>query len=196
MIQLASRSVLLNLERRYTERFSSLSDSNISLGLDIPESENEIAQVSFFLYRVDVDRSARHRRVASSKGESSSRRWALSLELHYLLSVSCNSPEIQQEQLSRVMSILEENSILYGEQLARPMGWQPGGAVPDPWSANSALIVSLESMTHEDMLRLWDAIEPSYRLSVPYLVRTVQLSPKEMEADTLVDSVAIAYVER
>lgn len=61
MIQLASRSVLLNLEQRYVEKYASLSDSCISLRLDTPESENEIAQVSLFLCRVEVDRTSRYR---------------------------------------------------------------------------------------------------------------------------------------
>ena len=34
-------------------------------------------------------------------------------------------------------------------------------------------------MKHEDMMRLWDGFDLPYQLSVPYLVRTVRLAPRE-----------------
>jgi len=36
--------------------------------------------------------------------------------------------------------------------------------------------VSLASMNHEDMMRLWDGFDLPYQLSVSYLVRTVRLA--------------------
>ena len=37
-------------------------------------------------------------------------------------------------------------------------------------------------MSVEDMMRLWEAIAPSYRISVPYVARIVTLDVEEDEA--------------
>ena len=50
------------------------------------------------------------------------------------------------------------------------------------WEPDDALKVTIDALSHEDMMRLWDLLEPTYRLSVPYLVRTVKLTPVEQPA--------------
>jgi len=47
------------------------------------------------------------------------------------------------------------------------------------WEPEDALRISMAPMKHEDMMRLWDGFDLPYQLSVPYLVRTVRLAPRE-----------------
>ena len=35
--------------------------------------------------------------------------------------------------------------------------------------------ITLGELSNEDLMRIWDAIDPSYRVSVPYVARVVQL---------------------
>jgi len=41
-------------------------------------------------------------------------------------------------------------------------------------------------MTVEDMMRIWDAVTPSYRLSAPFVARVLQLDIETVEARNVV----------
>lgn len=76
------------------------------------------------------------------------------------------------------MSILDTHAMLSGDLLDTTFAWGEG----------ASLTVALESMPTEDMMRIWDSLSPSYRLSIPYLVRTVLLQPTERTDAPVVDS--------
>ncbi len=139
----------------------------------------EIANhVSLFLYRVDVDRTRRHAELPRIDRQAPER-FALALELHYPLTVwSGGTAEREQEILSDSMEILDEHALLSGDLLDSNF----------PWEEGSEIKVCLESMTNEDMLRLWDSFEPAYHLSVPYLARTLLLRPLERSSIGIVES--------
>jgi len=83
------------------------------------------------------------------------------------------------------MEILQEFSILQGSLLSPAHSWDP----------EDALRIALASMNHEDLMRLWDGFDLPYQLSVPYLVRTVRLAPRE-SGDSLTTSRTLALGSR
>jgi hypothetical protein len=141
--------------------------------------------VSLLLYRVDVDEARRNVESPAGTMGRSSTGW-LGLELSYLLTVWGSQSAVgEQEMLQHCMEILQRFAILKGPQLDPKYAWEP----------EDALRVSLAAMNHEDLMRLWDGFDLPYQLSVPYLVRTVRLAPRE-SGDGLVGSRALAVGSR
>jgi hypothetical protein len=130
-----------------------------------------LSKVSLFLYRVGVDPARRHKEYPP-KTPGAGPRTALLLELHYLLTVWMTDAEREHQVLQDCIEILEKNAIVGNSLLDPAYTWEP----------DDALKVTMESLSHEDMMRLWDLLEPTYRLSVPYVVRTVKLTPVEQPA--------------
>jgi len=127
--------------------------------------------VSLLLYRVDIDATRRSVETPAGPPPRANRQW-LGLELSYLLTVwGKNSASGEQVILQHCMEILQEFSILQGSLLCPAYSWDP----------EDALRISLAPMNHEDMMRLWDGFDLPYQLSMPYLVRTVRLAPRESE---------------
>jgi hypothetical protein len=141
-------------------------------------------RVALFLYRVEVDETRRHVELPRL-APMAPRRVALGLELHYLLTVWGGAdPAGEQIMLARCMDILDRHAVITGNLL------DPGY----PWEAEDGLRVSLSHLTTEDMLRLWDSLEPPYQISVPYVVRTVRLAARERPDAAITDSRTLVMV--
>jgi hypothetical protein len=82
------------------------------------------------------------------------------------------------------MEILDQQPVLSGPLL------DPGY----PWDADATLRVTLDHQSPEESFRLWDALNPSYRLSVPYIIRTIRLSAAELAEAPPVGAVTRVYV--
>lgn len=144
-------------------------------------------RVGILLYRVGADHTRRHIDMPRLSPTAPART-SLGVELHYMLVVwGKNSPEGEQVMLGRCMRILDTQAVLTGPLLSPSYTWEPG----------VGLQVVMDSMETEDFLRLWDGFEGPPPLSVPYLVRTVRLTPVErvdapmVEARTLVSVGAV-----
>jgi hypothetical protein len=68
------------------------------------------------------------------------------------------------------MRQLYQHPILDASALSPEAGWAPDEVVQ---------IIPSELST-EDMMRIWDALEPPYRLSVSYIARRVRLDPDRL----------------
>lgn len=125
--------------------------------------------VTLFLYRVDVDPTRRHIEIAPEEFGEPGRR-SLALNLHFLLTVwGKNDDRGKAHQvLQHCIQCLDEQAILSGAQLTE-YDWPPG----------MSLKVAMESMSTEDMMRIWDSLDVAYRLSVPYVVRTVRTKSRK-----------------
>lgn len=143
-------------------------------------------RIALFLYRVDIDESRRQVQLPRLTPATPSR-FALGLELHYMLTVwGGQDPEGEQQMLARCMDALERHALVSGTLLHPGYTWEP----------QDALRISLAHLSTEDMLRLWDSLEPSYQLSVPYVVRTVRLSVREQTGPVLADTRTLAVAPR
>jgi hypothetical protein len=135
-------------------------------------------RVGVLLYRVGLDRTRRHVELPRMPANAPPRS-ALGLELHYLLIVwGRNSPEGEQLMLGRCMQILDRFAVVSGPLLSSAYQWDPG----------IALQIAPDALETEDFLRLWDGFEGPPLLSMPYLLRTVRLSPVERTEAPMVDS--------
>lgn len=135
-------------------------------------------KVALFLYRVEVDESRRNIDLPRL-APNAPRRQALGLELHYLLTVwGQRNAEGEQVMLARCMDILDRHALITGPLL------DPGY----PWEPEDSLRVAINHLSTEDMLRLWDSLEPPYQLSVPYVVRTARLAARDRPDPAIADS--------
>ena len=134
--------------------------------------------IALILYRIDVDQTRRHVQLTRATPTSPTRS-ALGLELHYLLAVwGKGSAAGEQVTLGDCMSILDVNAVITGPLLSTTYTWEP----------DDALKVTIDSVSVEDMWRLWDGIDAAYQLSVPYLIRTVRLTPVETAITPMADT--------
>jgi hypothetical protein len=120
--------------------------------------------VSLYLYRVTVNDHLRNTRPHRAPELSQQ---PLPLDLHYLLSVWSGSAETEQFLLAWAMRHLHEHPILDRSSLTPDGGWAPDEVVH----------IVPDELSNEDLLRLWDTITPSYRISYSYVARVIQLEP-------------------
>lgn len=127
----------------------------------------ETTRITLYLYRVTVNEHGRQtRRVRSDRPVP------VSLDLHYLLSAWAANPLDEQVALAWTVRQLHQAPVLDASSLSPEGGWRRDEVVQ---------VVPSELST-EDVMRIWDALEPSYRLSVSYVARVVSLDPDIDEA--------------
>jgi hypothetical protein len=131
--------------------------------------------VTLFLYRVVVDPSRRHIELPPAQfGESP--RQALALQLHLLLTVwgATNDDGRSLEVLQECLESLDKHAII------PTLGTSPHAGV--------SLKVTIESLSNEDMMRIWDSLDVSYRMSVPLVARTIRTKAHPVDRSAPVTS--------
>lgn len=131
---------------------------------DFTRIDNVLAlpALTLYLFRITMNEHARNvRRPVGARIEDV----PLAVDLHYLLTAWADSAEEEQTTLAWAMRELYLHPVLDAAALARDAGWEPGDVIQ---------IVPSELST-EDIMRIWDALEPSYRLSVSYVARVVRV---------------------
>lgn len=131
---------------------------------DFTRIDNVLAlpALTLYLFRITMNEHARNvRRPVGALVEDV----PLAVDLHYLLTAWADSAEEEQTTLAWAMRELYLHPVLDAAALARDAGWEPGDVIQ---------IVPSELST-EDIMRIWDALEPSYRLSVSYVARVVRV---------------------
>lgn len=118
--------------------------------------------LSLYMYRIQMNEHLREAPRVSRTGE---RRPPLSLDLHYLLTAWADNPVHENLILAWAMLQLHRNPVLDLSSLTPAGGWQAGDFVQ---------FIPAE-LTNEDMMRIWDAVTPSYRLSTAYTARVVRI---------------------
>jgi hypothetical protein len=119
--------------------------------------------LTIYLYRVTVNDHLRNARAPRAPEATP----PLPLNLHYLMSVWSKSADQEHTVLGWAMRQLHQHAILDASTLMPDGGWAP----------DEVIHLLPEELSTEDMLRLWDAIDPAYRLSASYVARVVTLAP-------------------
>lgn len=127
--------------------------------------------LSVWLYRVAVDPTTRNRppeRVTPTRV----RETPLPLRLHYLLapvtnSTSNDAPETEQVILGKALQVLYDRPVLTGADLR-----------DDFAGTDTTITTRLEDLSVDDLTRVWDALDTSYRTSVSYEVTVVAISAR------------------
>ncbi len=126
--------------------------------------------VTLYLYRVTVNpylRNSLHVNAAQQQV------LPLSIDLHYLLTVWADSALAEHTILGWVIRQLYMHQTLSPSDLTPEGGWEGGDLVQ----------VIPSELSNEDLMRIWDALDPAYRLSVSYIARVVRIEP-EVQTET------------
>jgi hypothetical protein len=124
--------------------------------------DDDGAILSLFLYRVAMNE---HLRNVSRINRPSGGNVPLSLDLHYLMTVWAGGALAEQTILAWAMYEIYRHPVLDASSLSAEAAWEPGEVIQ---------FIPAE-LTNEDIMRIWDAIEPTYRLSVSYIARMVRI---------------------
>ncbi|HEU0016093.1 MAG TPA: DUF4255 domain-containing protein [Longimicrobium sp.] len=120
--------------------------------------------VSLWLYRVTPNL---HLRNAPRRADEPEGRPPLYLDLHFLLTVWADNALAEHTLLAWSLERLHRNPVLDSSTLSPEGGWSSGDQVQ----------LLPEDLANEDLLRIWDALQADYRLSVPYVARVVRVDP-------------------
>lgn len=120
--------------------------------------------VSLFLYRVTPNQYLHPAGSSLRRGEHPR---ALPLDLHYMISVWTDNKHSEHLLMAWVMAQFHWYPVLDQSNLMQIGGWKPEETVH----------ISPTNISQEDLSRIWDVMEPSYRLSTTYVARVVQIDP-------------------
>jgi hypothetical protein len=137
-------------------------------------------KLSIFLYRVEIDPVTRAGWAAVGSFDG---RAHLPLDLHYLLTPWADGAEFEQDILGSAMACLETSPILSGPLLHPSSVWEP----------NEGIQVGTEDVSTDNLMRIFDSLEASYRVSLPYRARVVRIdgsvaAPPPTVTDVIVGS--------
>jgi len=118
--------------------------------------------VSIFLHRITVNENFR---AATKVQDAPTKQPLVFLDLHYLLTYWGTSAQAEQTILGWTMQQLQAAPILDSSILSADGGWDPAESVQ----------LTIADISLEDVLRIWDALGPKYRLSVSYIARVVRI---------------------
>ncbi|HEU5453646.1 MAG TPA: DUF4255 domain-containing protein [Terriglobales bacterium] len=129
------------------------------------DTHNLDQMVSVFLHRITRNEQLRSPSRLTDRRDLQP---TLFLDLHYLLTYWGSSAEAEQTVLGWVMQFLETNPVLDSSILSKSAAWDV---------AESVQLIPV-NLSLEDILRIWDALGPKYRLSISYLARFVRVDSK------------------
>jgi hypothetical protein len=120
-----------------------------------------------YLHRLAIDPHGRSRFFApQGTDKNAGPAPELPVNLHLLLMASGTSASIEADLLAWAMMALANESRL---DISHLSDYDQG------WTEKEILTITPEEMNNEDLLRIWDTLNVSFTLSVPYVVRTLRL---------------------
>lgn len=136
---------------------------------ELAESTEEFnTTLTLYLYRIIINEHVRNKPSAHRLGESNI---PLSVDLHFMLSVWADSASAEHTICAWVMSQLHQHPIMDVSSLTEEGGW----------SKDDVVHIIPAELSNEDLMRVWDAVAPYYRLSVSYIARVVRIVGDETE---------------
>lgn len=134
-----------------------------------PTAEN----LGIYLHRIAVDPFARNRYLGPAENRRAPRP-ELPVNLHILLIGWSTKNETEIGYLAAAMQIIGSALTLDVAHLS---------AADSAWDEREVVQVMPEEMSTEDLMRLWDSLPGDYRLSSPYLIKTLRLAPDNDPAE-------------
>lgn len=126
------------------------------------ETTNLDQVVTLFLHRITTNDQLR---CTSLVADAPTKQPVLFLDLHYLVTYWGREAQAEQKLLTWTMQQLQSNPILDKSILTTDAQWETTETVQ----------LILADLSLEDILRIWDALGPKYRLSVSYIARVVRI---------------------
>lgn len=150
---------------------------------ELTATEDFGTTLSLFLYRISINEHLRNVRRGITPGEEDV---PLGLDLHYLLSVWADNALAEHAIMAWAMRELYLHSVLDMSSLSSEAGWEAGDVIQ---------VIPAE-LSNEDVMRIWDALEPSYRLSFSYVARVVRIDADTTPDARLVVATRFTYLDR
>ncbi len=157
--------------------FRVVASGELSAGADFSTT------LSLYMYRVTMNE---HLRSAPKPGQSRDSGVPLALDLHFLMTVWSESAAAEQTICAWVMQQLHCHPIMDLSSLSEEGGWR----------ADDVVQIIPAELSNEDLMRIWDALAPEYRLSISYIARVVRIDPDERESGRPVVATRYQYEER
>ena len=146
-------------------------------------SPNFGTTLSLYLYRVLMNEHVRSLPLSRSLGDTP---LPLSVDLHFLITVWADSSAAEQTICAWVMNQLHQHPILDVSSLNADGGWRNDDVVQ---------IIPAE-LSNEDLMRVWDALAPDYRLSLSYIARVIRIDPADVVTGLPVVATRYQYGEK
>jgi hypothetical protein len=178
LAQLLTNSFPPSLKTLYPNvKFQLVASSQIA-----EEDQTNLDQiVTIFLHRVTINENFR---AATQIQDEPTKKPVLFLDLHYLITYWGADPQAEQTILGWTMLQLQSMPILDNSILTPSNIWDP--------SERIQLVPA--DLSLEDILRIWDALGPKYRLSVCYIARVVRIDTN-ITPEPLVLATRLTYTE-
>jgi hypothetical protein len=141
---------------------------------DLETMTNDEPTLTLYLYRMTLNDQLRNSQRANSQHANSMARLPLWLDLHFMLTAWADSALAEHALLTWAMREIHLNPVLNASMLS------PDGG----WDAHDIVQVAPAELSNEELMRVWDRLKPSYRLSMPYMARVVRIDP-DVQPDTL-----------
>ncbi len=130
-------------------------------------NEEEInTTVSLYLYRITMNEFVRNCVHPNRPSDSIP---PLSIDLHYLITIWAGNAHAEHTIAAWVMRELHHHPIMDVSSLSTDGNWKQDEVVQ----------LIPEELSTEDMMRIWDSINPGYRLSLSYIARVVKIDSDE-----------------
>lgn len=136
---------------------------------DVPASDTTV-RVLILLYRASMNAHLRNVGRTTNPGM---RPAPMSIDLHFLVSFWAKSAENEHLVLAWTLRQLHDVPVLDSSILSREAAW----------SAEDVIQLIPEEIATEEMMRIWDTLEPNYRLSLSYIARVVRIDPDEVHEE-------------
>lgn len=128
--------------------------------------------LTLLLYRVDVDATQRQpiSWTKTADPTAPAKRYALGVELRYLVTAWADEATMQQLVLGRAMSALAAHATFAAADLVDAIG-----GVTEIWRPEESFQFVPDELGTEDLYQLWESLGRQYELSVPFKARGVRL---------------------
>jgi hypothetical protein len=160
-------------ERHGTVAFQSVASGGLLADV-AAEGANSV--VTVWPWRLTINEQLRNVAPAQVQRTAGQANRPLMLDAHLLLAVWSPNAARELAVFTWVLRELHRVPVLDASTLSAAGGW----------AADEVVQLVPAEMSVEDMMRLWDAITPSYRLSASYVARIVQVDVEEADAPPVV----------
>ena len=129
---------------------------------------SDTTRITLYLYRLTVNEHSRQTRPARGPQTVPA---SLGLDLHFLMTAWAGNALTEHTVLAWAVRQLHLFPILDASSLSPEAGW----------GRNEVIQIIPAELGTEELMRIWDALDPAYRLSVSYIARLVRLDPDTLE---------------
>ena len=155
----------------------------VSSGEMADSTEEFNTSVTLYLYRTIINEHVRNAPAANQPGAT---QVPLSIDLHFMLSIWAESAAAEHTLCAWVMNQLHQHPIMDVSSLTEEGGW----------STTDVVHIIPAELSNEDLMRIWDAISPFYRLSMSYIARVIRIDRDDAETGLPVVATRYQYQPR